>query len=49
MKLLLHGAINLSNFGDYLFAKIFYDYIKDRGQDVDFYTHPQYGISSLCD
>lgn len=47
MKLLLHGAINLSNFGDYLFAKIFYDYIKDRGQDVDFYTHPQYGISSF--
>ena len=47
MKILLHGAINFSNFGDFLFAKIFYEHIKNRGQEVEFYSHSKYGISAF--
>lgn len=47
MKILLHGAINYSNFGDFLFAKIFYEHIKSSGKEVEFYSHPKYGISAF--
>ena len=45
MKVMLHGATNLSNFGDYIFAELFYNKLKNNGVDVEFYVHPKYGIS----
>lgn len=49
MKILLHGAINGSNFGDCLFAKQFYEFItkKYTKSDVYFYQHKRYGIGSF--
>ncbi len=47
MKVMIHGAINYSNYGDYLFAEFFsYELIK-RGIEVEYYTHPKYGISDF--
>lgn len=45
MKIMLHGATNMSNYGDYLFAEIFYETLKSQGNQVLFYSHPVYGIS----
>ena len=45
MRVMLHGAINMSNYGDYLFAELFSYALKSNGIEVEFYTHPQYGIS----
>lgn len=45
MKVMLHGAINMSNYGDYIFAELFFDYLKREGHEVVFYAHPRYGIS----
>ena len=45
MRVLLHGAINMSNYGDYLFAELFYNHLLDKGITPEFYSHPKYGIS----
>lgn len=47
MRVMLHGATNLSNFGDYIFAEMFYSYLVERGHKVEFYNHPRYGIGSF--
>lgn len=46
MKVLLHGATNKTNFGDYLFADIFYNFLKDK-YDVSFYECPIFGIGKF--
>jgi polysaccharide pyruvyl transferase WcaK-like protein len=43
---MLHGAVNMSNYGDYIFAELFYQSLLNNGVQVEFYTHPKYGISS---
>lgn len=49
MKIVIHGATNLSNFGDILFAHLFYDYLTSfKGIQVDFLDFPRYGIGSFC-
>lgn len=45
MKVMLHGAVNQSNYGDYLFAELFYNTLKEKGIQGEFYSHPKYGIS----
>lgn len=45
MNILLHGATNMSNFGDYLFAELFYRRVLQNGDRAVFYSHPRYGIS----
>ncbi len=47
MNVLLHGATNMSNFGDYIFAEIFYNALRDLGHEVSFFAHPRYGISDF--
>lgn len=47
MRVMLHGAVNLSNYGDYLFAELFYNTLRKKGIEAEFYTHPKYGISSF--
>jgi len=44
MRVMLHGAVNQSNYGDYLFAELFFHKLKEKGAKVEFYTHPKYGI-----
>lgn len=43
MKILIHGATNGSNFGDCLFAHIFYEALNDYG-DVDFLRISKFGL-----
>ncbi len=45
MRVMLHGAINMSNYGDYLFAELFGNAIKKFGAEVEYYAHPKYGVS----
>ena len=45
MRILIHGATNGSNFGDCLFAHVFYEALLEFG-DVDFLKKPRFG---LCD
>ena len=45
MRVMLHGAINMSNYGDYLFAEMFGTVLKKNGVEVEYYAHPKYGIS----
>lgn len=45
MKVILHGATNLSNYGDYLFAELYYHALRQNNVHVEFYCHPKYGIS----
>lgn len=47
MKIMLHGATSYSNFGDYLFAEMFYAKLKELGADAVFYEHPQNGIGDF--
>ena len=47
MKVMLHGAINQSNYGDYLFAELFSSALKKSGIEVEYYSHPQYGIGDF--
>ena len=47
MKVLLHGATNGSNFGDFLFAKIFYEELEKNYHEVYFYDFPKIGISKF--
>lgn len=42
-NILIHGAIHTTNFGDCLFAHIFYEQMKKYGK-VDFYNSSKYGI-----
>ena len=48
MKVVIHGATNLSNFGDMLFAKLFYDRCLKNGFVTDFYSGARYGIGDFC-
>ena len=43
-KVMLHGATNMSNYGDYLFAEFFYRKLIDNGIEPIFYTDRKYGI-----
>ncbi len=47
MKILLHGAINGSNYGDCLFAKLFYDRLRQEFPDseIRFFDIKPFGIS----
>ena len=45
VNILIHGAINGSNFGDCIFAHIFYESLSKKGT-VDFVKMPKFG---LCD
>ena len=47
MKVMLHGATNMSNYGDYLFAEFFYRTLLNSGVVPVFYAHPKYGISNF--
>ena len=48
MNYLIHGATNGSNFGDCLFAHIFYEYLlKNEKDSVAFYKAPRYGIGQF--
>lgn len=47
MRVMLHGATNTWNFGDYLFAEMFYETAKGYGFDVEFYNHPRFGVSEF--
>lgn len=45
---LIHGAINTSNFGDVLFASLFYNRLsKDESRDVYFVEAPEYGVGEF--
>lgn len=44
MNYLIHGALEDTNFGDCLFAHIFYNYLKENNS-VSFSQIPKYGIS----
>jgi len=49
MNILLHGAINGSNFGDCIFADLFYTSLKKSfpNYNIWFYDKPPYGISDF--
>ena len=48
MNIILHGATNSSNFGDFLFAKMFYDRLEkiNNGKNK-FYEFPKLGIGDF--
>ncbi|KUP05274.1 hypothetical protein Q73_13485 [Bacillus coahuilensis m2-6] len=49
MKIMLHGATSGTNFGDYLFASIFFDRINqvnNNGENL-FLEAPKIGISNF--
>lgn len=50
MKIVLVGALRFSNFGDILFAKLFYDRIKNRYKDASvlLYETPFNRVSDFC-
>lgn len=48
MKVILHGATNGSNFGDFLFAKMFYSKLESINPDNNlFYEFPKLGIGKF--
>ena len=47
MRVMIHGAINTSNYGDFLFAAIFSNALMKCGIEVEYYSHPKYGISDF--
>lgn len=47
MKVMIHGAINQSNYGDFLFAALFHNKLIENGIEVEYYSHPRYGISDF--
>lgn len=47
MKVILHGSTNGRNFGDFLFASMFYEKLKEKGHDVYFYEFPKFGINEF--
>lgn len=46
MKIVIHGATNGSNFGDCIFAHIFYKYLQKGEYQVSFVRMPRIGISN---
>ncbi len=48
MHIVIHGATNLSNFGDILFAHLFYNESIKNGYDTDFYSGSGFGIGEFC-
>ncbi len=49
MNVLIHGAAYTSNFGDVLFAHLFYDKCRELNDcEVDFLQFPKYGICDFC-
>ena len=48
MRVMLQGYLQGANFGDILFAHMFYDKCKSLGFDVDFYQYKDYGIGDFC-
>ena len=49
MNVLIHGAAYTSNFGDILFAHLFYDKCRELNNcEVDFLQFPRYGICDFC-
>lgn len=46
-RILIHGAVNTSNFGDVLFAKIFYEQVKAQGDEPIFIDKKPFGISNF--
>lgn len=48
-KILLHGATNCnsSNYGDYLYGELVYDYLKSKGFEVDFYQPSEFFKKNL--
>lgn len=49
MNVLIHGATYTSNFGDILFAHLFYDKCRELNDcEVDFLQFPRYGICDFC-
>lgn len=48
MNIVIHGAINSSNFGDVLFAKMFYSACSDLpDSNVDFVQIPRFGVGNF--
>lgn len=47
MRVMIHGAINCTNYGDFLFAALFTDALKKKGIEIEYYSHPKYGISDF--
>lgn len=47
MKIILHGATNGCNFGDFLFANMFYENLRKQNYDVIFFEFPKIGISKF--
>lgn len=47
MKILIHGCICTTNFGDALFAKLFYETLNTKNNEVDFLSAPHIGISDF--
>lgn len=49
MRIMLQGYLNDANFGDILFAHLFYRRCLNAGfQSVDFWQYKSYGIGSFC-
>ncbi len=48
MKVVLHGFLHGANFGDILYARIFYDKCKELGVDVDLFSYPFYRLGEFC-
>lgn len=49
MKVMLLGCLHGANFGDTLFAHLFYERCRIAGfQEVDFFSYRYYGIGSFC-
>lgn len=48
MKYMIHGMVDRVNFGDYLFANIFYKHLtEEAGQEIYFYEDKKHGISDF--
>jgi len=47
VNILLHGATNKSNFGDYLYADIIYNFLRQYTNNIFFYEDRLFGISDF--
>ena len=47
MKIIVHGSVFTDNFGDVLFADLFYSRLKKSGNKVFFLENRKYGISDF--
>lgn len=48
MSIIVHGATHTTNFGDVLFAYLFYQTCIDLGCDVEFLNLPKFRVSEFC-